>query len=192
MPRIVILGLTALAAAMVAPLAVSAQTAPSGWSSLVADRVAMRVGDSLTVLILESAQASNTARRGTRKATRLVGEAAADSNAHRAEGAISGTFDGVGESSRTDRLVASISAVVVDVLPNGDLRLSGEQSLLVNGEKTVIRLSGRARPADITETNTLLSSRMADARIEYSGSGFGARSARPGIVPRVLDRLGLF
>jgi len=179
-------------AAIIAGTGAAAQSAPSGWSSLVADRVAGRVGDSLTVLIFESAQASNSARRGSRKATRLVGEASADASSHRAEGAISGTFDGVGEVSRTDRLVASISAVVVDVLPNGDLRLAGEQSLLVNGEKTVIRLSGRARPADISETNTLLSSRMADAQIEYNGSGFGARSARPGIVPRLLDRLGLF
>jgi flagellar L-ring protein precursor FlgH len=181
-------GLLALAAA---PLA-SAQTSPSGWSSLVSDRVASRVGDSLTVLIFETAQASNTARRGAKKATRIAGEVAADSEAHRAEGALNTSFDGLGETSRTDRLVASISAVVVDILPNGDLRLAGEQSLLVNGERTVIRLSGRARPADITETNTVLSSRMADAQIEYSGHGFGARSARPGLVPRMLDKLGLF
>lgn len=184
----VIAGLAALLAATTAV----AQPSPSGWGSLVSDRVATRVGDSLTVLIFETAQASNTARSGSRKSTRLVGEASADANAHRAEGAIASTFDGVGENSRTDRLVASISAVVVDVLPNGDLRLAGEQSLQVNGEKTLIRLSGRARPADISDTNTLLSSRMADANIEYRGSGFGARSARPGLVPRLLDRLGLF
>lgn len=185
----------ALATGLVTLLAATdalAQATPAGWSSLVADRVATRVGDSLTVLIFESAQASNSARRGSRKATRLVGEASAEDRAHRAEGALSGAFDGVGEVSRSDRLVASISAVVVDILPNGDLRLAGEQSMLVNGEKTVIRLSGRARPADVSEANTLLSSRMAEAQIEYTGSGFGARSARPGLVPRLLDRLGLF
>lgn len=179
-------------AALLVATSAAAQPPSSGWGSLVSDRVATRVGDSLTVLIFESAQASNTARSGSRKSTRLVGEASADANAHRAEGAIASTFDGVGESSRTDRLVASISAVVVDVLPNGDLRLAGEQSLQVNGEKTVIRLSGRARPADISEANTLLSTRIADANIEYRGSGLGARSARPGLVPRLLDRLGLF
>jgi flagellar L-ring protein precursor FlgH len=184
--------LIAAAAATAIATGAAAQAAPSGWSSLVADRVASQVGDSLTVLIFETAQASNIAKRGSSKATRLAGEVSADSDTHRAEGALNSAFTGVGESSRTDRLVASISAVVVGVLPNGDLRLAGEQSLLVNGERTVIRLSGRVRPADITETNTLLSTRMADARIEYSGSGFGARSAKPGLVPRVLDKLGLF
>jgi flagellar L-ring protein precursor FlgH len=171
----------------------AAQTLPaSGWPSLVSDRSAGRVGDSVTVLIFENAQASNSAQRGSHKTTRLAGEASADEHGHRAEGSIAGTFDGVGQTSRTDRIVASISVIVTGVLPNGDLWLAGEQSLLVNGEKTVIRLSGRARPADITEANTVLSTRLAAARIEYDGSGFGARSARPGIVSRVLDRLGLF
>jgi len=183
-----------LIAGLVAALATGAvaQPPPPGWSSLVSDRVAGRVGDSLTVLIFENAQASNSAQRGSRKTTKLAGEASADTHEHRAQGSLAGSFDGVGQTSRSDRIVASISAVIVGVLPNGDLRLAGEQSLLVNGEKTVIRLSGRARPADITETNTVLSTRLAEARIEYDGSGFGARSARPGVVSRVLNRLGVF
>lgn len=188
MRRALILGLAAWTLAGAA----AGQTAGAAFPSFVADRVAGRVGDSLTVLIFESAQASNSAQRGSRKTTRLSGEAGADADTHRAEGSLAGTFDGLGQTSRSDRIVASISAVVVDVLPNGDLRLAGEQSLLVNGERTLIRLSGRARPADITETNTVLSTRLADARIEYDGTGFGARSARPGLVPRLLDKLGLF
>lgn len=172
--------------------AAAAEVPGPAFPSFVADRIAARVGDSLTVLIFENAQASNSAQRSARKTTRLSGEAGADADTHRAQGSLAGAFDGVGQTSRSDRIVASISVVVVDVLPNGDLRLAGEQALTVNGERTLIRLSGRARPADITETNTLLSTRLADARIEYNGAGFGARSARPGLVPRLLDRLGLF
>ncbi len=165
---------------------------PTSWSSLVADRSSTRVGDSVTVLIFESSQASNSAQRGSRKTTKLSGSASADTSAHKVEGGIAGAFDGLGQTSRSDRIIASISATVVDVLQNGDLRLEGEQTLLVNGERTVIKLGGRARLADLTENNTVMSTRLADARIEYDSSGFGARSARPGIVARVMDRLRVF
>ena len=188
-----------LAAAMAAMFAtpapaqsVSGQTT-SGWNSLVADRSASRVGDSLTVLIYQDAQASNSAQTGGRKVTKLAGQATAGvSTTQQAQGSLSGSYDGSGQVSRSDRMVAAISVVVIEVLPNGDLRLAGEQALRVNGERTLIRVSGRARPSDIADGNTVLSTRLAEANIEYDGSGFAARSARPGLISRVLVGLGLF
>lgn len=67
----------------------------------------------------------------------------------------------------------------------------GEQEIEVHGEKTRIRLSGRLRRQDVSENNTALSSRLADARIEYVGDGLVSERARPGLISRIWTFLGL-
>ena len=88
-------------------------------------------------------------------------------------------------------MVAQIGVVVDAVLPNGDLRVSGEQVLKINGETTRIKLRGRVRPGDIGRDNAVVSNRLADVTIDYDGSGFLARSARPGILGQIFSMLGL-
>src|SRR5688572_20783602 len=84
------------------PVAAETRPGPGGWPSLVSDQSASRVGDSLTVLIYENASASNSAQRGSRKATKLAGAASTDvSKVHRADLNLSGAFDGVGQTSRS-------------------------------------------------------------------------------------------
>jgi flagellar L-ring protein precursor FlgH len=61
----------------------------------------------------------------------------------------------------------------------------------VNGEETTIRVRGRVRPADISRGNQVLSTRIADAQIDYDGRGFVSRNARPGLVHRLFSLLGL-
>ena len=102
-----------------------------------------------------------------------------------------GTYDGQGTNARTNRIAAQLSATVSEVLANGDLVISGWQALNISGERTNIRVSGRVRPEDISSDNAVLSSRLADARIEYDGKGFASRTARPGIVSRLFNWLGL-
>jgi flagellar L-ring protein precursor FlgH len=170
--------------------AAAAQTPRATWPSLVADRSAAKVGDSLTVLINENAKASNSTLNGSHKTTRLTGAASTSLTAtHQAQASLVGEYDGAGQTSRTDQVVASISVVVTDILANGDLRVAGQQSMLVNGGRTLIRVAGRVRPSDIAQDNTILSNRMAEASIAYDGMGFGQR---PGIIARLLDRLGAF
>ena len=89
------------------------------------------------------------------------------------------------------KLVAQITVVVTDILPNGDFLVLGEQLMRVNGENTRIAVRGRVRRADITSQNTVMSSRLGDAQISYDGHGFVSRSAKPGIVNRVFSFLGL-
>jgi flagellar L-ring protein precursor FlgH len=87
-------------------------------------------------------------------------------------------------------MAAQLSATVTEVRPNGDLIVSGWQALDLSGEKTNIKVTGRIRPDDIGADNSVLSSRLADARIEYNGKGFSSRSAKPGIVARLFNFLG--
>lgn len=165
---------------------------PSQWSALASDYRASQPGDSLTVMVLENATASNGVASGSRKSNRLRGNLDAG---RRVDESITldfgGTYDGNGQTSRSGRMVAQLSVAVDAVLLNGDLRISGVQQLNLNGERTRIALSGRVRRADISAANTIMSSRIADAIIEYDGKGFASRGAKPGIVTRIFRLFGL-
>jgi flagellar L-ring protein precursor FlgH len=185
-----------LAAAVLAASASGAASAADlfkagSWPALAADPKAAVVGDSLTVVVIESASASNSTLNGSKKGTRLSGQVAYGSNAEAAALALSGDSEGGGQTGRSGRMVAQIGVVVEEVLPNGDLRVSGKHTLKINGEITHIRLRGRIRPMDIAGDNSIISNRLAEAEIEYDGSGFLTRSARPGIVGQIFNLLGL-
>lgn len=165
------------------------------WAALASDRRAAAVGDILTVVVLENSTAANSATTGTRRENRLAGDISAG---HAGSGiaesgslGLSGSFGGNGQTSRSGRMVAQISVRVDTVYPNGDLGISGAQALNISGERTNIRIRGRVRPEDISGENTILSARLADAQIDYDGTGFISRSARPGLFQRVMSFLGL-
>lgn len=178
------------------PAAASAQdnVGAPGWASLASDRMASEVGDGLTVLIAESATASGTTLNSLSKKTSASGALSTGDSHVVGRGAlnVANDYNGAGQSVRSDKMVASISVTVVSVAPNGDLLIAGEQALNVNGERTHIRVRGRARRVDISSANTVLSTRLADAQIDYTGGGFIGRSARPGLVTRLLTGFGAF
>jgi flagellar L-ring protein FlgH len=80
---------------------------------------------------------------------------------------------------------------VIGINENGDLVVAGEQSLEINGEEQLITLSGIVRPRDVTGDNTVLSSRIADARIRFAGEGFVTDQSKPGLLARIFNFLGL-
>jgi len=166
----------------------------SNWPALVSDRRAERVGDSLTIVIKENSTGTNTTLSDTKKSSGLSGlfSSGNSSTNNPAQLALSSNFDSSGQTGRTGKIVAQISVVVDEVLPNGDLHVSGAQALNINGEKTNIKLKGRVRSADISSTNTVPSNLLADAMIDYDGSGFVTRSTRPGLLTKVFNWLGLF
>lgn len=181
---VVLLAVTATPAA--------AQTYQPGWSALASDRRAAAVGDSLTVVVVEASSAATSAQSGSRRDTRLSGSISAGGQVDQSGGlGLQGGFDGRGQQSRSGRLLAQIGVVVEDILPNGDLRVAGAQTIDIDGERTAIRISARVRPADISGDNTVLSSRLADAHIVYDGDGVLARGGRPGPFNRILSWFGL-
>jgi flagellar L-ring protein precursor FlgH len=193
MTRLLRVALISLAPLLAAPAAGAADLyAPGNWPSLAADRKPTQRGDIVTIVVWESATAANTASTGSRKRNRLEGRVSAGSAFDERGGIdLDGRSDSEGTTERSGRMVAQISAVVEEVLPNGDLRVSGSQLMNINGEKTTIRIVGRVRPADISAGNAVLSSRLADAMIDYDGTGFVSRSGRPGLVTRIFNWMGL-
>ncbi|MFC4291061.1 flagellar basal body L-ring protein FlgH [Sphingorhabdus arenilitoris] len=164
----------------------------SSFSSLSADQRAGQVGDIVTVIVSENNTASNRVGSGSRKRQSLNGQISAGDSLNETGGlSFGGEYSGEGTNSRNDRMLARLSVTVTEVLPNGDLLISGTQNLNINGETTHIKVSGRIRPYDIDGQNAVLSSRIADAVIDYNGKGFATRGARPGIITRIFNWLGL-
>lgn len=100
--------------------------------------------------------------------------------------------EGKGSIDRSDKVSGSIAARVVKVMDNGNLVIEGRRAVLVNDETQVITISGVVRPQDVSGSNTVLSSQIADAEIQMVGRGLLAEAQRPGILYRILDWLRLF
>lgn len=161
------------------------------WAAMAADRSAHAAGDILTVIVYETASAQNTASSGSKRSSQVGGHIGADAGfAHSASLGLQNDSDASGSTGRSGGMVAQISVTVESVLPNGDLRVAGEQQLNINGDRTNIRIRGRVRQADISN-NAVLSNRLADATIDYDGTGFVSNSAKPGLVARIFNWLGL-
>jgi flagellar L-ring protein precursor FlgH len=96
-------------------------------------------------------------------------------------------FTGKGSTDRSDSLAATVSAVVTEVLPNGNLVIYGHQAVTVNQECSMLTVQGIVRPADIAADNTVESDRLANADIQFTGSGVMSDKQHPGWATRVLD-----
>jgi flagellar L-ring protein precursor FlgH len=161
------------------------------YRPLTADRKAFRRGDVITVQVLEDSSASSNSDTTTRRQNNLSAELAHGSKQVGGNLALGGDFDGGGRTQRAGRLLALLSVSVTDILPNGDLQIAGLQELLVNGEVQRIELKGRVRPQDVSDTNVVPSTRVADAKITYQGEGDLSERQRRGWWRGLLDGLGL-
>lgn len=165
----------------------------TSFRSLTADQKAFRVGDVLTVQVVENATATANADTGTARRNNLGVDLSLHYHRDRkasANAAVGGDFDGGGSTQRAGRLLAQLSVSIRDVQPNGDLLVAGEQQLTINDERQRISLTGRVRPQDISEGNVVLSSRIADADINYVGEGHLADRQKPAWWRQFADWLG--
>jgi flagellar L-ring protein FlgH len=158
---------------------------------LAGDNKAFRVGDIVTVQVLENSSASTSTDTSTQRRNDLRASLVTPpSHQHSFGLSTSGEFDGGGSTQRTHRLLATLTVSVRELLPNGDLQLAGEQILTVNGEQHRVNLEGRVRPHDISDANAVLSTRLADARITYVGSGDLSERQKRSVWRGVMDWLG--
>ena len=149
---------------------------------LFADHRAMRMGDLVTVRVAEHADAKRGATTDLSRDsdTRLTLDAFFGLLQQAGEIFGSGdmlklgsgtAFSGAGLTARTERLEATVPATVKQVLPNGNLFIEGHRVIMVNAEEHHFYLSGVVRPVDIQQDNSVMSSLIADAEIEFTGRG---------------------
>ena len=174
-------------------------------SELFINPKARREGDIVTIKIVESSSASNSASTDTGRSSSLSAGIdnflgledrykSSATSPHpffnpfaRIKGDLSSSFKGTGSTARSGDLTAYITARVTQVLPNGNLMIKGTREVTVNNEKQLITLSGIIRSRDISPDNIVLSTYISDARIAYSGDGIVNERQRPGWLARVFD-----
>lgn len=159
------------------------------------DARAHRVGDILTISLVESTQASKKASTNTsKKDTTNIGAPTILGHTLKVGGkeATIGTtgdrsFDGTGDSSQSNQLNGSITVTVAQRLSNGNLLVRGEKMLTINQGQELIRISGIVRPQDILQDNSVPSTRVADAQIGYTGKGSLADANTQGWLSRFFN-----
>ena len=175
-------------------------------NGLYDDRKAFRVGDIITITLNERTQASKNANSniqkdssGTMGVPNLFGMAVAPENPLRSLSALGMTNNnlsldsswnsqrdatGSGQAGQSNSLSGSVTVTVAEVLPNGILAVRGEKWMTLNTGDELMRISGLVRADDISTDNTVSSTRVADARITYSGTGAFADASQPGWMSR--------
>ena len=181
------------------------ETAGSLWTdrrgSLFYDNKASNVGDIVTVAIYEKASASKEASTSTGRNSSVSAGIDAlfglEDNIAKINKSINPSslvsasyendFEGTGTTKRKEDLVATLTTRVIEVLPNGNLRINGGKTVAVNNENQIIRLSGIVRQEDISPQNYVDSKHVLDANIEYTGKGVISDKQKPGWLVRLLD-----
>ncbi len=176
-------------------------------ADLYQDHRARRVGDILLVKIVETASGSKKASTKSKRESKLSGGIASlfgfetwlkNHNANFTPSTSSlntsfkNEFDGSGETKSDSTVTATLSARVVDLTPQGNLVIRGVREIRLNNETQHIILSGLVRPEDVAPDNSVLSTHIADARIEYAGTGTVSDRQRPGWLARGLDLIWPF
>lgn len=163
--------------------------------SLYEDRRAYREGDIITVLLTERTVSSKSTETSVGKNSGITfGDDTIlgrdiDFKGHSLETGVSQdrNFDGSGEADQENSLSGNIAVTVSGVLPNGLLVIRGEKWMTLTTGEEFIRLKGLIRPEDIASDNTIPSTRVADARITYSGTGELADASRQGWGSRFFN-----
>lgn len=165
-------------------------------SSLYSDVTARQVGDIITVVLSENTAATKSANTTTSRETSadlqpitgLAGNAINLGGESIQFGLDSSNdFSGDAAANQTNSLQGAISVTVVDVLPNKNLVVRGEKWMTLNHGDEYIRLTGIVRPLDINPDNQIESTRIANARIQYSGTGTFARAQEKGWLTKFFS-----
>lgn len=165
--------------------------------SLFADVKARRVGDVLTVRLVERTDATTSASTSTERtsATEITNPVLSGEPLTRSGGIplfqssldSENSFEGSGDSAQSNRMDGNISVTVYHRLPNGNLMVRGEKWIRINRGRELLRVAGIVRPADIGEDNSVPSFRLADARIDYGARGALNDANRPGWLTRFFQ-----
>lgn len=172
-------------------------------ASLFTDHRARTLGDIVTILVIESTSAQNQGSSSFSKSIDMKGGV-------RIEGFLDYLFpppkffepieplkeldinpeEKFGGSGRTDSsntFRTQITATIVEILPNGNFVIEGVRNIKVNEDKQKVVLRGVIRQQDITPSNTILSTQIADADIFYTGDGPVARRNKPGLLTQIFN-----
>ncbi|RMA97499.1 flagellar basal body L-ring protein FlgH [Hydrogenothermus marinus] len=174
----------------------------TGYDNLFSDDKARKVGDVITILVQENITGQGSANTQSDRDSNvnldfpsptLMGKPIV--NKTPIAGVTAGSkssFKGSGDTQRKAKLIATITARVIKVYPNGNLFIVGKKIIKINEDTQVLRISGIVNPNYINQDNSVLSDKISDMYVEYNGKGFIADNQRPGWLARFLVKIWPF
>ncbi|MEE9391435.1 MAG: flagellar basal body L-ring protein FlgH [Planctomycetota bacterium] len=167
--------------------------------AIFSDTTARLVGDILTVVINETQRVANDEQTTFDKSSSLDAVLTnfdllpnfleplpqVTANAEK-------KFEGSGKVDKDSSFQTRMSVLVIDVMPNGNLLIEGTRTIIVDGDKKIIRLTGVVRAYDIARNNTVRSEFVANASLAFEGTGPLSRSVNRGWFSRLLDTVWPF
>lgn len=166
--------------------------------SMFADRKAAAKGDILTIVVAESAVAQSSQNKSSKRESSLQDAIErflyTGLGAHRGEmptlaAAGKSSYSGGGDISNSQSLSARAAVLVSDVLPNGNLVIEGVRMVRFSGETQYVVLHGVVRPDDIARDNSIISTNIADARVEFYAEGALTDAQKRGWLAKVYEKL---
>ncbi len=191
-------GLVLIAATGVAGESLWLSKANTG-NSIFSDRTAGRVGDILTIVVDESSSVSSSLSKSTNKISNINVGGGVTSFFYPGLGTIDGNYPAVstqgntasnsggGNITNAQNVSSSASVLVIDRLPNGNLIIEGARELSVSGETQYIIIRGIVRRDDIERDNTIMSSKIASAHVEFLDKGAIASAQKQGWIAQLLN-----
>lgn len=171
--------------------------ASQGYAPLIVGNRARGLGDMVTILLIESTSTSKSTTGETDRSGgfSLIPPTAGplgflNPNALNPSG--SGSFSGSGTAGQQSQLAGTVTVTIAAIYPNGTAEVVGEKRMALSQGDEWVQFAGRIRLVDIDGDNTLPSSRVANARIIYTGKGAVQRASRPGWLQRLFGALSPF
>ena len=171
--------------------------ASQGYAPLVVGNRARGLGDMVTILLVESTSTSKSITGQTDRSggVSLIPPAAGplgflNPDALNASG--SGSFNGSGTAAQQSQLTGAVAVTIAAIYPNGTAEVVGEKQMALSQGDEWVQFAGRIRLVDIDVDNTLPSSRVANARIIYTGKGAVQQASRPGWLSRFFGAISPF
>lgn len=169
----------------------------SGYAPLYTGTRAARIGDPVTILLVENTTASKSvnsksSKDGGASITPPTAGLLSFLNPNALKASSSSSFNGGGNAAQTSSLVSTLSVTIAEIRSNGTALVRGEKKMLVSQGDEWVRFSGIIRLADIDQENQISSTRVADARIEYTGKGALQQSSKQGWLGRFFNLISPF
>ncbi|WP_133135589.1 flagellar basal body L-ring protein FlgH [Legionella rowbothamii] len=161
------------------------------YRPLIADRKATLPGDVLTVIVMETSNAQTSADLSSHKEIKAALEAGYNRNNHQVNFGLNGKGKAAAKTGRNGKIKAALTVRIKEVFPNQTYLVEGAQRITINGENQKILLRGVVRPEDISPQNTILSTRLAQAQIVYTGAGSVSNSQDRNYIYKILSFIGV-
>lgn len=178
-------------------------------AALYEDTIARRLNDLVTINLVENDSASGTANTSTTKQSSTVGAVTSlfgiptnlnlpnlfgqgNTFSPTVNGSMNDSFAGTGATNRAGTVVGTITAKVVEVMPNGNLMIESRKEITINNEKQTLILQGMVRPEDLAIDNSVMSTRVADAHVFYVGDGIIQSKQDTGWLDKIIDKIWPF